>query len=309
MSQLPDEIRVDFRHAKALEWWTIGWMSSIVVVMYLTMGASQAMKTAFFEDLLSIVPAITFLVAAHLEMRSPTRKYPYGYLRTNSLAFFASAIVLAFMGFYLVYTNALGLLRGEHPTIGPVTFFGETFWLGWLMIAALLYSVIPPMILGRLKQPIARRLRDKVLYTDSLMQKADWQTGLAGIGGVLGIGFGLWWADSLAALLIAISIVNDGIRSTRSAAAELVDGTPRRLEGSGVSEEAIQLADRLLQRWPETEIRMRESGRYIFASIDGVDDPGEIPSAKELMGDNPSWRLGRLTFSPSSKDAPGGGWR
>jgi cation diffusion facilitator family transporter len=308
MSELPSPLKQDFRNAKNLEWWTLGWMSSVVVVMYLTMGSSQAMKTAFFEDLLGLFPAVTFLLAAQLEPRAPTRKFPFGFLRANSLAFLASAVVLGFLGLYLIYQNAMGLLKGEHPTIGPVTFFGETFWLGWLMIAALAYSIIPPVILGHLKQPIAHRLRDKVLYTDSLMQKADWQTGLAGIGGVLGIGLGLWWADSLAALLISVSILMDGIRSTRTAAAELLDGAPRRLDGKGVSEEAVHLQDRLVKRWPDARIRLRESGRYIDVSVDGITDPGEIPSAGELMGGDAEWRLGRLSFTPPSRNVPGESW-
>ncbi|WP_247714844.1 cation transporter [Qipengyuania mesophila] len=290
------------KKAKRLEWMTLGWMSTVVVVMYLTMGASQAMKTAFFEDMLGLIPAITFLVAAHLEPRIPTRKFPFGYFKANTLAFFASAVVLTFLGLYLVFTNGSGLMKAEHPTIGAVTFFGETFWLGWLMIAALAYSVIPPVILGRKKQPIAKRLRDKVLYTDSLMQKADWQTGLAGIAGIAGIGLGLWWADSLAALIIAVSIVLDGVSATRSASAELLDGYPRELEGSGLSKEAKKVEDRLQESWPDAKIRLRESGRYIVAAVDGVAIPKGISAHETLPDDVPSWRLRRVSYTPTGKE-------
>lgn len=302
MNELPDSLAEDFRKAKRLEWLTIGWISTVVVVMYLTMGASQAMKTAFFEDMLGLIPAITFLTAAHLEPRQPTRKFPFGYLRANSLAFFASAVVLTFLGLFLIFKNGMGLMKGEHPTIGAVTFFGETFWLGWLMIAALAYSIIPPVVLGRMKQPIARRMRDKVLYTDSLMQKADWQTGLAGIAGIVGIGFGLWWADSLAALLIAISITMDGVNATRSSSAELMDGAPRELTGSKLSGEADDVRQRLQDQWPDATVRLRESGRYIMASVEGVRNPGEVPPFDRLTGNAPTWRLGRLSFTPGDQD-------
>ena len=304
MSSVPNAIRQDLRKAKKLEWWTLGWMSTVVVIMYFTMGTSQAMKTAFFEDILGLIPAITFLASAHLEPRAPTRKFPFGYLRANSLAFFASAVVLTFMGIYLVWKNGTGLMMVEHPTIGPVTFFGETFWLGWLMIAALAYSIIPPVILGRLKQPIAKRLRDKVLYTDSMMQKADWQTGAAGIFGILGIGLGLWWADSLAALIIAVSIVLDGVNATRRASAELVDGAPRGFEGTGISEEAVRLEQRIKKRWPGCKVRIRESGRFLFAVVEDIEAPEHVPSAEELMGDDPAWRLAKLAFEPRSLGEP-----
>ena len=71
------------------------------------------------------------------------------------------------MGLYLIYDSGTKLIAMEHPTLGPIQLFGHTIWIGWLMIAALAYSIVPPVILGRLKQPVARRLKDKVLHTDA----------------------------------------------------------------------------------------------------------------------------------------------
>ena len=67
MSGIPAAIEADFAHGRRLEWWTLAWMSSIIAVMYFTMGASKAMQSALIEDFLSLVPAITFLVAGHFE--------------------------------------------------------------------------------------------------------------------------------------------------------------------------------------------------------------------------------------------------
>lgn len=304
MSQLPQELRDDFARAKRLEWWTLAWMGSVVAIMSAVMGSSQAMRTALFEDVLSLVPAITFLVAARFEPKDPTRKYPFGFVRMNSLAFLLSAAVLTLLGAWLIVDNAMTLWAQEHPTIGPIDLFGHTIWQGWLMIGALAYSVIPPLILGHRKLPVAQRLRDKVLHTDALMQKADWMTGLAGIGGVLGIGFGLWWADSAAAALIALSILHDGIQAIRTAAAELLDGAPRELGGSDVAEDARHLQDRLEARWPGAKVRLRESGRYMIASIEEIEEVGEVPPLRELMGDGAPWRLAQIGFSPKGASRP-----
>jgi cobalt-zinc-cadmium efflux system protein len=227
LSRLPKEIRHDFARARRLERLTLFWMSTVVVVMFLTMGASQAMRTAFIEDVLSLIPAAVFLIAARFEPKEPNPRYPFGFVRVNSLAFLVAAVALTSVGGFLVYESALTLLMAEHPTVAQVTVFGREIWLGWLMIAALSYSVVVPMVLGRMKMPVARELRDKVLHTDALMQKADWQTGLAGIVGVTGIYFGYWWADSAAALFIAFSILKDGLGAMGTAAAELLDGAPR----------------------------------------------------------------------------------
>ena len=58
------------------------------------------------------------------------------------------------MGVYLIVDSAMGLLRGEHPPVGTVGLFGHAVWAGWVMIAAMVYTAIGPVILGRMKLPL-----------------------------------------------------------------------------------------------------------------------------------------------------------
>ena len=76
MSAVPEKIQPDLKHAVRLEWWTLAWQASIVVVMYLVMGSSQAMKSAWTEDLLGLVPASVFLIAVHFERNPRTGSSP-----------------------------------------------------------------------------------------------------------------------------------------------------------------------------------------------------------------------------------------
>ena len=293
-SGIPDAIAADVRHGERLEWWTLLWIGSVVVVMALVMGASQAMKSAVIEDVLSLIPAIVFLLSAHWERKRANNRFPFGYRRANSLAFLVAATALLAVGGFLVYESVTTLVRQEHPTVGGITLFGHTLWLGWLMIAALVYSIIPPLILGRIKQPVAKRINDKVLHTDALMQKADWQTGLAAVAGITGIGLGWWWADASAALFIALSIIKDAVGALRQAVAELLDGTPRALDSNAIAEDAERLIAVFKARFGEVDVRLRETGRYIAAEVDCA-PPAVIPSVTELMGDN-AWRLASLSF-------------
>ncbi|HEX2794479.1 MAG TPA: cation transporter [Croceicoccus sp.] len=303
MSGLPVAIRADMARARRLEWGTLAAMSTVVAAMYFTMGSSKAMQSALIEDVLSLVPAITWLICARIEPRPANDRWPFGRAGVMSLAFLIAAVALMMVGLFLVYESVTTLVLREHPTVPPVTIFGQQVWMGWLMIAALAYSVGPPMVMGRIKQPVARRLRDKVLHTDALMQKADWQTGLAGILGVLGIGMGLWWADSLAALFIGASVLKDGVANTRIAAAELLDGAPRELESDEIAEEAKALKARLEAMFPGGSARMRENGRYIEAMVEGVPGPDSLPPLDTLTGpDMPGWRLASLSFSPPRPD-------
>jgi cobalt-zinc-cadmium efflux system protein len=294
--ELGDEIA----RARRLEWWTIGWTVSIILVMGAAMGGSQTMKTAWIEDVLTLIPPVVFLIATRFEALGPTARFPLGFQRVNSLAFLIAAVALAGVGATLMIDSVLTLIRAEHTTIGGVRLFGRDVWLGWIMVVAQIYSIIPPLILGRLKLPLAHRLRDKVLFTDAETQKANWRTGLAGIFGVLGIGLGWWWADAVSAAIIAVGILLDGIRALRSATAELVDGAPRALENCEIAEDARQLQAALEARFAGAEVRLRETGRVIRAQIKGVPAPGDPIDPRAFWPGPPdtAWRLAHLAFVP-----------
>ena len=296
---LPPDIRKTLQRAVRLEWWNIFWTVTIVVAMGLVMGGSQTMKTAWVEDTLGFVPPAVFLIAAAYEKRGATLRFPFGYDRVNSLAFLIAAVALAAVGVLLLWDSAMTLVRAEHATVGSIVLFGQEIWLGWLMLAAQFYSMIPPFIIGRMELPLAERLNDKVLYTDANMNKANWMTGAAGIAGVLGLGLGYWWADSVAAALISVSIIHDGFTALRSATAELIDGSPRALDSGKLSDEAEQLKRELCDRFLGAEVRLRETGRYISAEVRGV-EPADRLKSSELWRGAPerSWRLAQISFVP-----------
>lgn len=300
VDKLPTDIRATLKRAERLEWWNIFWTTTIIIVMGLVLGQSQTMKTAWIEDTLGLVPPIAFLVAARMERRGKrSRKFPSGFERVNGLGFFLAAVALAGTGALLLWDSAMTLVAAEHATVGSVRLFGHDIWLGWLMIAAQIYAMIPPMIIGRKELPLAEKLADKLLHTDALMNKANWMTGAAGIAGIIGLGLGWWWADSLAAAFISFDILSDGFKAIRSSTAELVDGTPRAIASGEISDEAEALEAALEARYPDATISLRETGRLIRAEVHGsppeepFDLDGHWPGKKER-----SWRLTQVAFVP-----------
>lgn len=287
------------RNAKRLSWWQIGWTGMIVVMMSLVLGQSQTMKTAWIEDMLGFVPPIAFLLAARLERLGRSTRFPFGFARANGIGFFVSAVALMTVGAVLLWNSAMTFASGEHATVGSVRLLGRDIWLGWLMLAAQIIALLPPLVIGRKMLPLAERLNDKLLHTNALMNKANWLTGAAGIAGVTGLGLGFWWADALAAGLISLDIINDGWKSIRASSAELIDGAPRALGGPGVSGDATALKEVLERRFPSGTVLMRETGRLIHAEVHGVAVPDPPPSPRDLWpcGEDSAWRLAQVTFS------------
>jgi cation diffusion facilitator family transporter len=267
--ELPTDKHPAYRRAIRLEWVTIGYLLTAITAIYLTLGKSQAMKTAWIEDMLSLIPSIVFLIAARISSRPPNRTFPYGYHRVVSIAYLVASSALFLVGALLLADALLKLASAEHPSIGTVELFGHQLWLGWLMELALLYSAVPAIVLGRMKLPLARELHDKVLFADAKINKADWLTAVAGMAGVLGIGLGLWWADAVAAAVISIDIVHDGFANLRTVVTDLMDKRPTTVDDSAVDPLTTRVEHEMqaLSWVREARARLREHGHVYFGEV------------------------------------------
>ena len=164
------------------------------------------------------------------------------------------------------------------------------------------------MILGRLKKPLAEGLYDKVLHADAEMNRADWLTGLAAIAGVIGIGMGLWWADSVAALVIALDVARDGIANMGRALSDILDRQPRPVTGDKadpvIEKVTSDLAER--SRLARHVVNLRTEGRAITGTILVVPrnrtmGPGEADRIRREI-EALDWRLFDLAVVPAPLD-------
>ncbi|WP_210503462.1 cation transporter [Nocardioides xinjiangensis] len=283
-TELPPRQAAALRRAERLEVVTFLYMTTCVAVVFATAGGSQAMKTAWIEDSLALIPPLAFLVAVRVGRRRPSADHPYGYHRATGIGHLTAAVALLAVGLLLIEDSAMGLLRAEHPPIGTVHLLGQTFWSGWLMVAAMVYTGIGPFVLAQLKLPLAEELHDKVLYADADMQKADWMTAAGTIAGVLGIGVGWWWADSTAALLISLSIVRDGWSNLRHASTALMDERARTYDDEH-PHPLTQDVDEALRRLPwvvDSRSRVRDQGHVFHVEAFVRPAEGQAPTLDQL---------------------------
>ncbi len=305
--ELPEDLKKKLKKAKKLEWVTLVYLASVVVLMYLVMGSSQAMKTAWLEDALSMVPAISFLIASRIYNKKPTQKFQYGFHRVFSIAFLTGSIALFGMGLFLLVDSTITLIKAEHPTIGTVMLFGHQIWMGWIMIAALVYSSLPAMYLGYKKLPLAKKLHNKILFTDANAQKADYMTGFAAMAGILGLGMGWWWADASAALFISFSVLKDGYTNLKDAAQDLMDRKPVHIKDEK-PDELLENTENFVKSWDwvkDAKVRFREEGQVYFGDVQVIAKPGadiskSIEEGLEKLHQF-HWKIYDVTIMPVKK--------
>jgi len=303
--EFPPEVEATYRKARRLAWVTVAYVASAAAFLYATMGTSQAMRTSFFEDVVSVVPSVAFLVGTAVARRAPKPDYPYGTHRATSIAYLTASLALCAMGVFLLAEAAVKVLSDEKTTIGGFSLFGHVVWGGWPMLAAIAYSAVPSVLLGRAKLRLAPKIHDKVLLADADMMRADWMAEAATAVGVVGAGFGLWWLDPLAAALVSADILKDGVFNLKTAVLDLADRRPKNTDGSDWERLPEQVRDMLrgLDWVADAEVRMREEGHIFMGEAFVVPRPGADDLVRKIgqaaeAAKALDWRMHELTVMP-----------
>jgi divalent metal cation (Fe/Co/Zn/Cd) transporter len=142
------------------------------------------------------------------------------------------------------------------------------------------------------------------VYADARMMKADWMAETATGIGVLGVGFGFWWVDPVAAAVVSAGIIKDGVENIGVAVGDLIERRPMKTDRSGPEPLMDELRSRMEQLdWVErADVRLREVGHVFFGEVfvtprrGATDLPAKIRDAlEEARAIN--WRLHDVTVT------------
>src|SRR4051812_22892478 len=107
---LPPDKEQLVEKAKRLESWSLASQISILIVLGLVMGTSQAMKAMWLEDILSIVPTTAVLIGIYVSKWQPDENFNYGYRRSVQIGCLAGAVALLGFGVFLFGDSLLKLV-------------------------------------------------------------------------------------------------------------------------------------------------------------------------------------------------------
>lgn len=305
---LPEEQQKILARAIRLERFSIVFLVVTVAMVAAVSGQSQAMKAAWLEDSMSLLPPIAFLVAARRIRQGSSREFPYGHHRSIGVAHVVSAAALLGMGAFLVIDSVTTLVKVERPPVGLTVLFGHGLWAGWLMIAVMVVTNIPPIFLGRVKMKLAEPLHDKVLFADADMNKANWTSALATVIGILGIGVGLWWADAAAAIAVSVSILHDGVKNLRAAIRGLTDGQARTFDEKEPHPLTAQVEQTARETtWVADAVgRVRDEGHVFYVEMfvvaaDGEEITGQRCEDLRAALHDVDWKIHDVVIAPVAR--------
>ncbi len=188
----------DVRLALRLELLTVAWnLAEGVIAVWAARASGSVALLGFGID--SFVELLSGLV---LTWRLQAERRATDALRVASLDRRAQALVglsLFALAAYVAACAAWALAMGERP---------EASRAG---IALTCVSIGVMLGLGRAKRRLAARLGSRALEVDAFQTTACWWLSLITLAGIgLNALWGLWWADPVAALLMALLLVREG---------------------------------------------------------------------------------------------------
>jgi divalent metal cation (Fe/Co/Zn/Cd) transporter len=187
------------RRGLLLEYLTVGWniAEGIIAIAAGLLAGSPALigfgADSFVESISGavLVWRLRAEIGGGLDEEAVERVERHA-LRLVGIAFLALAA-------YVVFESLRTLWLGEEPEASPVG------------IALTAVSIVVMLWLARAKRRTGEALGSRALVADSQQTYACWYLSMAALAGlVLNAVFGLWWADPVAALVIAVFLVNEG---------------------------------------------------------------------------------------------------
>lgn len=293
----PPEVQRGFQRARRVEWLNVILTVLSIALIGSVLGSSQSMKSAWVEDTTSLIPPICALLALRFERLRVNRQHPFGYYGANVVAFALASGAILLVGLLLLWDSGGKLLAREHVSIQTVTVLGHDVWLGWLMMGALVVTGVWPIVVSRAQREAARAIFDRPIFADALMNKAQWLSSGSALVGVLLAGFGVWWGDALAGIVISLDIVHDGFTHLRQAASDIMDRAPAVFEKERLDPLVGRMATvaREVPGVADCEVLARENGRFLFAQLLVLPSGDALPVAvaarlREAV-DDLSWRV------------------
>lgn len=163
------------------------------------MGSGSLSLLGFGVD--AVIDAIASIVLIWRfagESRTPDRA-----AQVERIAETVVGLALVVLSIYVAVASARSLLDGRSPT--------ATALATGILVASVL--LLPPIALT--KRRIARSLKSGALRADSVLTAVAAGLAAISLAGLSVSSLGWWWADSAAALLVALIIAREGIGSVR----------------------------------------------------------------------------------------------
>jgi cation diffusion facilitator family transporter len=218
----------------------------------LTTG-SLAILSEAAHSLLDLAATVMTYFAVRIADKPADAEHHYGHGKVENLSALAETALLFVLAGVVAWEAVQRLFAG----------YGRAVEATAAAFAIILASIATDFLRARVLSRFAARTSSQALEADALHFSSDMWSSAAVLAGLAGIRFGYNWADSAAALVVALFVCLAGWRLGRRTIDTLTDTAPE-----GVAERISAAARRIRNVVSVERVRARQVGAKVFGEIE-----------------------------------------
>ena len=213
---------------------------------------SLAILSEAGHSLIDLGATIMTYVAVRISGRPADAEHHYGHGKVEAVSALAETALLFLLSGVVIWEAIKRLVEHEAHIVEA------TVWA----FAVIAVSIIVDFFRARALSKTAQKTASHALEADALHFSSDLWSSLAVFVGLLGVRFGLPWADSAAALVVAVLVCVAGWRLGKRTIDTLTDVAPR-----GAAEKITAIAARTPGVVAVEQVRARAVGEQTFIDL------------------------------------------
>ena len=177
---------------------------------------SLAILSEAGHSLIDLGATVMTYLAVRISGKPADDEHHYGHGKVESVSALGETALLFLLSGVVIWEAVKRLVEHEPHIVVA------TNWAFVVMAA----SVVIDFFRARALTRVAKATQSQALEADALHFSSDLWSSLAVIGGLIGVSVGIWWADSAAALMVALLVCVAGWRLGRRTIETLTDTAP-----------------------------------------------------------------------------------
>ena len=216
------------------------------------MTGSLAILSEAGHSLLDFAATVLTYAAVRVSGKPADAEHHYGHGKIESVAALAETALLFILAVAVAYEAGSRLLGGQAHLVEATPY----------AFAIVAVSILVDFFRARTLERVAEKTSSEALEADALHFSSDMWSSIAVLIGLGGVALGYAWADSAAAVIVAVFICIAGWRLGRRTIDTLTDTAP-----AGVSEKVTAIAQRVPGIVDVERVRARPAGAVLFVDL------------------------------------------
>jgi cation diffusion facilitator family transporter len=231
-------------------------LTGFKLVVGLMTGSLGILSEALHSGLDLVAAVITYF-SVSVSDKPADRDHNYGHGKIENMSALIETLLLLITCVWIVYEAVSRLMSGE-------THIEVTIWSYIVVVSSILIDISRSRALSR----VAKKHNSQALEADALHFSTDIWSSSVVLLGLICANFGYYFADSIAALAVAVIVVYISIKLGKRAIDVLLDKAPA---------DSVEKVNKLLATFPEVKyfhnLKVRTAGADTFIKVSIHFDP------------------------------------